>query len=81
MTRSEIFAKISQMIKEQMHLESLEVTEETSFKDELGVDSIDLMEFVVNLEDEFAIEIPDDDIEDMTTLGNMLDYLTTKVGE
>ncbi|WP_019779942.1 phosphopantetheine-binding protein, partial [Streptococcus sobrinus] len=63
MTRSEIFDKISQMIKEQMHHEDMEVTEETSLKDELGVDSIDLMEFVVNLEDEFSIEIPDDDIE------------------
>ena len=42
MTRSEIFDKISQMIKEQMHHEDMEVTEETSLKDELGVDSIDL---------------------------------------
>lgn len=75
MTRSEIFDKISQMIKEQMHHEDMEVTEETSLKDELGVDSIDLMEFVVNLEDEFSIEIPDDDIETIEQLGDMLDYL------
>ena len=75
MTRSEIFDKISQMIKEQMHHEDMEVTEETSLKDELGVDSIDLMEFVVDLEDEFSIEIPDDDIETIEQLGDMLDYL------
>ncbi|AWN60749.1 acyl carrier protein [Streptococcus sobrinus] len=81
MTRSEIFDKISQMIKEQMHHEDMEVTEETSLKDELGVDSIDLMEFVVNLEDEFSIEIPDDDIETIEQLGDMLDYLEGRLGK
>ena len=81
MTRSEIFDKISQMIKEQMHHENMEVTEETSLKDELGVDSIDLMEFVVNLEDEFSIEIPDDDIETIEQLGDMLDYLEGRLGK
>lgn len=81
MTRSEIFDKISQMIKEQMHHEDMEVTEETSLKDELGVDSIDLMEFVVNLEDEFSIEIPDDDIETIKQLGDMLDYLEGRLGK
>lgn len=81
MTRSEIFDKISQMIKEQMHHEDMEVTEETSLKDELGVNSIDLMEFVVNLEDEFSIEIPDDDIETIKQLGDMLDYLEGRLGK
>ncbi len=81
MTRNEIFDKISQMIKEQMHHEDMEVTEETSLKDELGVDSIDLMEFVVNLEDELSIEIPDDDIEDIVKLGDMLDYLEGRIGK
>ena len=81
MTRSEIFDKISQMIKEQMHHEDMEVTEETSLKDELGVDSIDLIEFVVNLEDEFSIEIPDDDIETIEQLGDMLDYLEGRLGK
>lgn len=81
MTRNEIFDKISQMIKEQMHHEDMEVTEDTSLKDELGVDSIDLMEFVVNLEDEFSIEIPDDDIETIEQLGDMLDYLEGRLGK
>ncbi|EFQ58279.1 acyl carrier protein [Streptococcus downei] len=81
MTRNEIFDKISQMIKEQMHHEDMEVTEDTSLKDELGVDSIDLMEFVVNLEDELSIEIPDDDIEDIVKLGDMLDYLEGRIGK
>lgn len=81
MTRNEIFDKISQMIKEQMHHEDMEVTEDTSLKDELGVDSIDLMEFVINLEDEFSVEIPDDDIEDIVKLGDMLDYLEGRIGK
>ncbi|MFC3932691.1 acyl carrier protein [Streptococcus dentapri] len=81
MNRIEIFEKISQMIKEQMHQEDFQVTEDTSFKDDLGVDSIDLMEFIVNLEDEFSIEIPDDDIEDVTKLGDILNYLETKLAE
>lgn len=79
MTRSDIFAKISQMIKEQMHQEAFEVSEETNLKDELGVDSIDLMEFVVNLEDEFSLEIPDDDIETIEKLGDMVSYLERRL--
>lgn len=79
MTRSDIFAKISQMIKEQMHQEAFEVSEETNLKDELGVDSIDLMEFVVNLEDEFSLEIPDDDIETIEKLGDMVSYLEKRL--
>lgn len=67
------------MIKEQMHVTDLEVTEETRLQDELGVDSIALMEFIINLEDEFQLDIPDEDVDDMTSMGEMLDYLDTRL--
>lgn len=79
MTRDEIFGRIVAMIKEQMHVTDLEVTEETRLQDELGVDSIALMEFIINLEDEFQLDIPDEDVDDMTSMGEMLDYLDTRL--
>ena len=79
MTRDEIFGRIVVMIKEQMHVTDLEVTEETRLQDELGVDSIALMEFIINLEDEFQLDIPDEDVDDMTSMGEMLDYLDTRL--
>ncbi|MGT2949595.1 acyl carrier protein [Streptococcus devriesei] len=75
MTNSEIFAKLSALIKEQLHDEKLEVTKETAFNDDLGVDSIALVEFIITLEDEFDLDIPDEDVEDIQTMGELADYL------
>ena len=70
--------KMSEMIAEQLNCEAGDITAETSFKDDLGADSLDLFELVMALEDEYNIEIPAEDLTDMTTLGAVMDYLKDK---
>lgn len=81
MTKEEIFDRIATLIKEQLGKVDLVVTPETSLKDDLGVDSIALTEFVITLEDDFNLEIPDEDVEDMTFMGDMLDYLALRLAK
>ena len=70
--------KMSEMISEQLNCEAGDITAETSFKDDLGADSLDLFELVMALEDEYNIEIPAEDLTDMTTVGAVMDYLKDK---
>ena len=70
--------KMSEMIAEQLNCEAGDITAETSFKDDLGADSLDLFELVMALEDEYNIEIPAEDLTDMTTVGDLMDYLKDK---
>ena len=70
--------KMSEMIAEQLNCEAGDITAETSFKDDLGADSLDLFELVMALEDEYNIEIPAEDLTDMTTVGAGMDYLKDK---
>lgn len=74
-TREAIFKRISFIIKEQMNKPDMKITQTTSLHDDLGVDSIALMEFIINLEDEFRLEIPDEDVENMKCMGEMMEYL------
>ena len=73
--------KMSELIAEQLNCEAGDITAETSFKDDLGADSLDLFELVMALEDEYNIEIPAEDLTDMTTVGAVMDYLKDKGGE
>ena len=79
MTKEAIFKMISFIIKEQMNKPDMKITQTTSLHDDLGVDSIALMEFIINLEDEFHLEIPDEDVEDMKCMGEMMEYLYNRV--
>ena len=56
----------------------MEITEDTSFKDDLNADSLDLFELVMALEDEFGIEIPSEELEQLNTVGDVLNYLRDK---
>ena len=67
--------KIKEMVAEQLNVDAAEITEATSFKDDLGADSLDLFELVMGLEDEFGIEIPTDDLEQITTVGDVINYI------
>ncbi len=67
--------KIKEMIAEQLNVDAAEVTAETSFKDDLGADSLDLFELVMALEEQYDIEIPSEELEKLTTVGAVLDYL------
>ncbi|MCI9006527.1 MAG: acyl carrier protein [Lachnospiraceae bacterium] len=70
--------KIKEMVAEQLNVEAADITAETSFKDDLGADSLDLFELVTNLEDEYEIEIPSEELENLTTVGSVADYLKSK---
>ena len=79
MTKGVIFEKISFIIKEQLHEPELNITQTTTLHDELGVDSIALVEFIINLEDEFHLEIPDEDIENVKCMGELTEYLYNRI--
>lgn len=73
-----MFDKVKQMIAEQLSADAASITEETSFKDDLGADSLDLFELVMAMEDEFNVEIPTDDLEKLLTVGDVMKYLKDK---
>ena len=70
--------EMRKMIAEQLNCEESEITADTSFKDDLGADSLDLFELVMALEDEYGVEIPADDLTDLTTVGSVMKYLKEK---
>ncbi len=67
--------KMKQYIADQLNIDEDEIVEETNFKDDLGADSLDLYELVMNLEDEYGIEIPAEDLEGIATVGDVITYL------
>jgi len=67
--------KIKEIIIEQLNLQGVEITEDTSFKDDLGADSLDLFELVMAFEEEFGIEMPQDDLENIETVGDVIKLL------
>jgi acyl carrier protein len=77
---TDIAARVKKIIEEQLGVSTEQVTNEASFIDDLGADSLDTVELVMALEEEFDIEIPDEDAEKMTTVGAAIDYLEQKVG-
>ena len=73
-----MFDKVKQMIAEQLSADENSITEETSFKDDLGADSLDLFQLVMAMEDEFKVEIPSEDLEKLNTVGDVMKYLKDK---
>ena len=73
-----MFERMKEIIAEQLSTEADGITLETSFKDDLGADSLDLFELVMALEDEYSIEIPADDLQKMATVGDVIGYLKDK---
>lgn len=70
--------KMKELIAEQLGIDAETVTPEKNLKDDLGADSLDLFELVTNLEDTYSIEIPSEDLEQMATVQDVLDYLKNK---
>ena len=70
--------KMKEMLAEQLNCEASTITPETSFKDDLGADSLDLFELVMALEDEYSVEIPSDDLQNLLTVGDVMNYLKEK---
>ena len=79
MSSEEIFEKIKNIIVEQLQVAETSVTEEASFIDDLGADSLDLVELIMALEEEFGIEIPDSDAEKVVSVGDVVNYIKENV--
>lgn len=70
--------KMKEIIAEQLNVGAETITAESSFKEDLGADSLDLFELVMALEDEYSVEIPSEDLEKLTTVKAVMDYLKAK---
>lgn len=70
--------ELKQMIAEQLQCSESEISLETSFKDDLGVDSLELLELVMAMEDKYDIEIPAEELTDLETVGDAIEYLKSR---
>ena len=70
--------EMKEMIAEQLNCEESSITETTSFKDDLGADSLDLFELVMALEEKYEVEIPSEEQAELTTVGAVMEYLKNK---
>ena len=79
MSSEEVFEKVKNVIIEQLGVAENNITMEASFIDDLGADSLDIVELIMALEEEFDIEIPDSDAEKVVTVGDVVDYIKDHV--
>lgn len=70
--------KMKELIADQLSVDADSITESSSFKDDLGADSLDLFELVMALEDEYSVEIPAEDLQNLLTVGEVINYLKEK---
>lgn len=70
--------KLAAMLADQLNIDESEVTMDTRFKEDLGADSLDLFELVMNLEEEYNVEIPAEELAELTTVGSFLNYIGNK---
>jgi len=81
MEREELLEKIKSIVADKLSIGEDQVTEGASFIDDLGADSLDIVELVMALEDEFNMDIPDEDAEKLTTVGKAMDYVLANLSE
>ena len=79
MSTNEVYAKVNSIIVEQLGVKEENLKPEASFIDDLGADSLDTVELVMALEEEFDTEIPDEDAENIKTVKDVYDYVDAKV--
>lgn len=74
-----VFKKIQSIIVEELNLDKEKVTRESRLQEDLGVDSLDAVELIINIEDEFGIQITDEEASDIKTVGELVDFVTKKI--
>ncbi len=75
---SDVYDRVKRIVVDRLGVEEAQVTSEASFKDDLGADSLDVVELVMELEDEFDLEISDEDAEKITTVGDVVKYIESR---
>lgn len=78
MEENEIFEKVKGIVVEQLGVEETAVKMEATFVDDLSADSLDIVELIMSIEEEFDMEIPDEDAEKIVTVGDVVDYIKGK---
>jgi acyl carrier protein len=81
MEREELLKKVRTIVADKLSISEEQVTETASFIEDLGADSLDTVELVMALEDEFSLDIPDEEAEKLTTVGKALDYIQTRLSK
>jgi acyl carrier protein len=74
-SREEILEQVKTVLSDKLGIDDSEITEDASFEEDLGADSLDLVEVVMDLEDQFGLKIPDEDARGLTTVGKAIDYV------
>ena len=75
MAKEEIFDKLKELVVDQLSVEEDEVTMEASMQDDLGADSLDLVDLVMSVEEEFGVKVADEDLENIKTVGDIVNYI------
>jgi acyl carrier protein len=80
MKKEEMLARLKEIIIDRLDVEEDQIVPEASFVEDLGADSLDIVELIMGIEEEFDIEIPDEDAEKLTTVGEAMNYTLGKLG-
>ena len=80
MKLEEVQAKLKEIVMDRLNAEEEQIKPEASFVEDLGADSLDIVELIMGIEEEFDIEIPDEDAEKLTTVGEATNYVKAKLG-